>query len=486
MTQVSDSGRPAPYKLSAVLAGHENDVRCVTARDRPSPQLATASRDGTVRLWQTEEKDSSWRQAFEWREQERLYENAVAFVPPASEGEDGYLATAGADALIQLFALPESGSPPSKPAYTLLGHAHNVCALDVSHDGKRIASASWDMTARVWSSTGGEEGWTCETVLVDHQAAVWDVLFLRKEPHLLLTASADSRIRLFDLQSAETVSTFKGHVGPVRSLAKLLPGDPDCALFASASNDCTIMIWNYQTGDSLTTLGTHDSFIYSLTALPAAGGGGLASAGEDGIIKIWNEQDGELDQEILVPALSVWSVAALPNGDLACACSDNLVWIFTRASDRHAGEATTSRYEEQLAQRKLPAGKAEPKPVVHDAQVLEEAGAEEDEVKLVQQDERVLAYQWSEGQWRELGEMVGGVEKPAPPDPPSKMQHDGVDYDFVFSIDVKDDEPPLPLPYNHGDDVDELAASFVRKHELPESYVERIVDFVRSTVGSAG
>lgn len=89
MTQVSDSGRPAPYKLSAVLAGHENDVRCVTARDRPSPQLATASRDGTVRLWQTEEKDSSWRQAFEWREQVRLYENAVAFVPPASEGEDG-------------------------------------------------------------------------------------------------------------------------------------------------------------------------------------------------------------------------------------------------------------------------------------------------------------------------------------------------------------------------------------------------------------
>lgn len=113
----------------------------------------------------------------------------------------------------------------------------------------------------------------------------------------------------------------------MRSLAKLLPEDPDCALFASASNDwcarlrsahalpfanqtdsifprSTIMIWNYQTGDSLTTLGTHDSFIYSLTALPAAGGGGLASAGEDGIIKIWNEQDGELDQEILVPALS--------------------------------------------------------------------------------------------------------------------------------------------------------------------------------------
>lgn len=54
----------------------------------------------------------------------------------------------------------------------------------------------------------------------------------------------------------------------------------------------------------MTTLGSHDSFIYSLVALPSASGGGLASSGEDGLIKIWNEEDGELDQELLVPALS--------------------------------------------------------------------------------------------------------------------------------------------------------------------------------------
>lgn len=29
--------------------------------------------------------------------------------------------------------------------------------------------------------------------------------------------------------------------------------------------------------------------------------------------------------------------------------------------------------------------------------------------------------------------------------------HEGQEYDLVFSIDVKDDEPPLKLPFNLGD-----------------------------------
>jgi WD40 repeat protein len=75
----------------------------------------------------------------------------------------------------------------------------------------------------------------------------------------------------------------------------------------------SIRVWNYRTGDALTTLGAHDSFVYALAALPSMAGGGLASAGEDGIVKIWNEEDGEEDQEILIPALSGRSSLPLPS-----------------------------------------------------------------------------------------------------------------------------------------------------------------------------
>lgn len=110
---------------------------------------------------------------------------------------------------------------------------HNVCCLHASADGKRIVSGSWDCTARVWESST----WSSRLVLTDHGAAVWDVLAIDSKGYkdTCLTACADGLIRLFE--GAKCKTPFKGHQGPVRALAKVLPDDPDGNLFASASND---------------------------------------------------------------------------------------------------------------------------------------------------------------------------------------------------------------------------------------------------------
>ncbi|GAA5835652.1 hypothetical protein JCM9279_004604 [Rhodotorula babjevae] len=485
----ADPSRPPPYRLAALLRGHSNDVRAVASSS--SNRLFTASRDGTARSWVRasgggDGQAGGWAEDRVWRDGHEGYINAIARVParPNDPEQHGFLATAGADSLIQLFSLAPDASPT--PTHTLLGHAHNVCALHCSDDGRTIASASWDCTARVWErqDDDGDEPWACARVLVEHGAAVWDVMMLEGEKELVLTASADSRIRLF--AGADVRFVFKGHQGPVRALAKLLPGDPTSALFASASNDGTIRVWDYRTGSALTVLGSHDSFIYSLATIPSSAGGGLASSGEDGIISVWNEDDGEKDQEVLVPALSVWSLATLPNGDLACACSDNMVWVFTRDPLRAADEATQGEYEARMAERRAARVPKQERPIVHEPAVLEGRGSSAGEVKLVKQGEVVVAHQWDGSKWEELvevveaGEAAGDSAAPARP-PQSRMQHDGNEYDYVFAIDVKDDEPALQLPYNLEDDPHAVATAFVAEHALPDSYLEQIVDFIRAS-----
>ena len=81
-----------PYKLSALLRGHTDDVRCVTA-DRSSKstsRLASTSRDGSARLWETIETPEGpreWRQACEWREGHEGYVNAARFVHLKDSGD---------------------------------------------------------------------------------------------------------------------------------------------------------------------------------------------------------------------------------------------------------------------------------------------------------------------------------------------------------------------------------------------------------------
>ena len=48
-----------PYVLSAIIAGHKKDVRCVNALSDGSNYLVTGSRDGSAKIWapQPIEKD---------------------------------------------------------------------------------------------------------------------------------------------------------------------------------------------------------------------------------------------------------------------------------------------------------------------------------------------------------------------------------------------------------------------------------------------
>ena len=87
----------------------------------------------------------------------------------------------------------EPGRPPDADAERLLiGHAHNICSLDVSPDGTWIVSGSWDASARVWSI--GK--WETLAVLENHEASVWSVLAYDKDTIITGISSKDRRVKL--------------------------------------------------------------------------------------------------------------------------------------------------------------------------------------------------------------------------------------------------------------------------------------------------
>lgn len=49
----------------------------------------------------------------------------------------------------------------------------------------------------------------------------------------------------------------------------------------------------------------------------------------------------------------------------------------------------------------------------------------------------------------------------------------------TLQIDVADDQDPLPLAVKRSDDPLQRAKEFVQEHNLPESYVDRIADFIK-------
>lgn len=154
----------------------------------PHPKFVlSASRDSTVRIWkllaanppQYDCSISSHGSAFI---------NAVTYRPPSANYPEGLIISGGKDTIIDV---RQPGKGPEENAEALLlGHAHNVCALDTSADVDFVVSGSWDGSARVWRI--GK--WDCEALLEGHEGSVWTVLAY--DPNIIITGIDPVRLML--------------------------------------------------------------------------------------------------------------------------------------------------------------------------------------------------------------------------------------------------------------------------------------------------
>lgn len=192
-------------------------------------------------------------------------------------------------------------------------HTHASSAVEGPRQ-KRARTETNQAHSRRWKAVycerlAIERNWRygryCVHVLRGHTEGIMCLAFREKVSHLpypvMVTGSYDRTIRVWNLQTGETLRVLSGHARGVRCLQF------DDSKVISGSMDRTLKIWNWRTGELLRTLEGHTEGIVSLTYNDRV----LASGSADSSIRIWNCQTGECfplnGHRDWVNALQLWT-----------------------------------------------------------------------------------------------------------------------------------------------------------------------------------
>ncbi|MCP3469827.1 c-type cytochrome [Bradyrhizobium sp. CCGUVB1N3] len=292
---------PALQPAQAQLAGHGGPVRAIAVSADGKTVLSGSFDTAAIR----------WSLATESAEQVLRFHsgavNAVAFLG------DGRMATAGADSQIAIWT---PGRP--QPDRVFEGHTGPIVGLAVSPDASKLASASWDHTARLWSLSDGTsrvleghsqnvngvsftpDGQSLVSVGYDLTARVWHLADGTSETATLpaplnavaiapdgdiVTGAADGRLRMITSDGKESGDAAAGAT-PIVALAI----SHDGALIAAAGIGGTVAIVDRKARSVLRTLAGPGMPVWSVAFLPD--GATLLTGGADGKIRRWNALTG--------------------------------------------------------------------------------------------------------------------------------------------------------------------------------------------------
>jgi hypothetical protein len=141
-----------------------------------------------------------------------------------------------------------------------------VNAVAFSPDGKRVATASGDSTARVFDASTGNE-----ISRFSHEGPVFEVAFSpdgkRVATHsidpMVITGSGDSTVRVFDASTGSEISRFS-HKGVLIVFAF----SPDWERIATVFGDGTVYVFDASTGTEISRLSDGPDFVAALAFSP--------------------------------------------------------------------------------------------------------------------------------------------------------------------------------------------------------------------------
>jgi WD40 repeat protein len=235
--------------------------------------------------------------------------------------------------------VPGGGSSGQKPILVIDsgGHTARINQILFTHDGHYLVSAGDGKVARVWSLDSGE---TVRTFRVQMQPGSEGKIFaaaLSPDDRYLALGGFFSPhdIRLYNFQTGEMVAAFHGHADIVHSLAF----SPDGGMLVSASYDKTVRLWDVANRKSLHVLGGHSDVVYTVAFSPD--GLRVVSGSWDHTLRLWDAKSGKLIREMQGHEKKV----------LSAAFSGDRRYIASGSEDRciRLWDATTGDFVKELS-----------------------------------------------------------------------------------------------------------------------------------------
>lgn len=263
---------------------------------------------------------------------------------------------------------PSKSQKALEPGPSLKGHNHSICSLQLSADGKFLASGDKHGHLRLWSmaesrclgvislqkemtSTSVHPGgrWLA-VALADGHVQLIDFTSGQSEgrirqgnpPVSSLSFSADGKflacglssgiLELWDVQSRKRLDQIRAHNGPINRVTF----NPSGRLLALASNDRSASIWDLKNRRRVRHFDDYKRPVQCLQFSP--NGRFLLTGGGDLSLRLFDIKKGDEFRKLKGHEAMVWDLLFLENRDLVASCSaDKTLRLWSTTTFREVG-----------------------------------------------------------------------------------------------------------------------------------------------------
>jgi WD40 repeat protein len=251
----------AGYKRLREFTGHHGGAVTSETYGLNPDELLTGSRDGSIRRWNRHTGEIVLR----WFP----HPSYVTLMKVSPDGK--WVLSYGGN------FVAETRLETGKPRLSWDRHAGSVEAAAFLPSGRQVVSGSADSTLRIWDVASGK------TVRVIEGAKLGAYAVAVSPDGLKVAAGCkDGMLREFSAADGKLLRELQGHLGFVRSVSYT----PDGNRLVSSADDGTIRVWESQQIHAVAVLEGHRGGVLSIAVSPD--GKAALSGGRDGTVRLWN------------------------------------------------------------------------------------------------------------------------------------------------------------------------------------------------------